>query len=72
MEKNITRRTKWWPIQNSIHYFKKIKEWLQLATATATATQKQKFKPLRMTIMGCGGTGEKLQAKQINVSVTNI
>jgi hypothetical protein len=46
---------------------KKIKEWLRLATATTA--QKKKFKPLRMTIMGCGGTGKSVL---INTLVTCI
>jgi predicted GTPase len=35
----------------------------------ATTAQKKKFKPLRMTIMGCGGTGKSVL---INTLVTCI
>jgi hypothetical protein len=34
---------------------KKIKEWLSLNNATEE--RKKRFKPLRMTVLGCGGTG---------------
>jgi predicted GTPase len=37
---------------------KKIKEWLSLYNATED--RKKKFKPLRMTVMGCGGTGKSV------------
>jgi len=36
----------------------KIKEWLSLATAPEE--RKKRFKPLRMTVMGCGGTGKSV------------
>ena len=36
----------------------KIREWTNLAHATEEA--KKKFKPLRLTVMGCGGTGKSV------------
>jgi len=35
----------------------KIREWINLAHSTEEA--KKKFKPLRLTVMGCGGTEKK-------------
>jgi hypothetical protein len=46
---------------------KKIKEWLSLTGATNE--RKNKFKPLRMTVLGCGGTGKSVI---INTLVTCI
>jgi ABC-type cobalamin/Fe3+-siderophores transport system ATPase subunit len=46
---------------------KKIKEWLSLNNATEE--KKKKFKPLRMTVIGCGGTGKSVL---INTLVTCI
>jgi ABC-type cobalamin/Fe3+-siderophores transport system ATPase subunit len=37
---------------------KKIKEWLSLTTAPSQ--RKKRFKPLRMTVLGCGGTGKSV------------
>jgi hypothetical protein len=46
---------------------KKIKEWLGLVSATEA--RKKQFKPLRMTVLGCGGTGKSVL---INTSVPCI
>ena len=46
---------------------KKIKEWLSLKNASND--RKKRFKPLRMTVMGCGGTGKSVL---INTLVTCI
>ena len=37
---------------------KKIKEWLSLMNASQD--KKKKFKPLRLTVLGCGGTGKSV------------
>ena len=49
---------------------RKIKEWLRLATATTK--QKQKFKPLRITIMGCGGTGKSVLINTLVACIRKI
>jgi hypothetical protein len=57
-------------IQNSICYYKKNKEWLHLATATQK--RKRQFKPLRMTIMGCGGAGKSVLINTLVACIRKI
>jgi len=49
---------------------KNIKEWLHLATATQK--RKRQFKPLRMTIMGCGGTGKSVLINTLVACIRKI
>ena len=48
----------------------KIKEWLHLATATLKS--KRQFKPLQMTIMGCGGTGKSVLINTLVACIRKI
>jgi hypothetical protein len=36
----------------------KIRDWIQLVSASEQ--EKKKFKPLRFTVLGCGGTGKSV------------
>ena len=49
---------------------KKIKEWLSLVSATEA--RKKQFKPLRMTVLGCGGTGKSVLINTLVSCIRNI
>jgi hypothetical protein len=49
---------------------KKIKEWLSLVSASEA--RKKQFKPLRMTVLGCGGTGKSVLINTLASCIRNI
>lgn len=48
----------------------KIREWLRLANASEQ--EKKRFKPLRMTVLGCGGTGKSVLINTIVSCIRKI